>query len=200
MILLSSYPLYSVSIHPCFIILSNPSCSSCDWQSCSSVSLMLSYHVLTPTSCCLIASSIILQYLLPLQPLVSKPLIFKPCISFDTRQSDYHILLCYLSSIAYTLNSLSLDSSPNSSVQPLSNSHPTPVSNSHPKIIGHTYILYEWVQHISWSQVLYVTLFWLPVNQLWSDSEPVPVLSWNQPLTGGLLMKIPWQHHFQQDH
>ena len=46
------------------------------------------------------------------------------------------------------------------------------------------HILYEWVQHISWSQILPVTLFQLPVNQLWSDSEPVPVSLWNQHPTG----------------
>ena len=60
--------------------------------------------------------------------------------------------------------------------------HPvTLVSDNHPEIIGHTYISYEWVQHISWSQVISVALFWLSVNfvsiwtlnsELWASSSP----------------------------
>ena len=53
--------------------------------------------VLTQTSCCIIAPPIVLRYLLLLWPLVSKPLVFKHCILFDTTQSDYCVLLCILS-------------------------------------------------------------------------------------------------------
>jgi len=52
-------------------------------------------------------------------------LVFKLCISFDTTQSDYCVLLHYLSSIVlplYPTNSLAPDFSLNSSVWPLSNS------------------------------------------------------------------------------
>jgi len=49
----------------------------------------------------------------------------------------------------------------------------TLVSNNTPKIIGHTCISYTWVQHIIWSQVLPVTLFWSSINLFRSDSEPV---------------------------
>jgi len=69
-------------------------------------------------------------------------------------------------------------------IWPLSDFHSTLVSNNCSKIIGHTCISYKWAQHISWSQALFhYPLPIIPLPQLWSDSEPVPVSSQNQPLT-----------------
>ena len=119
-------------------------------------------------------SSLNSESALPWFPLLSEPLVFKPRVSFDTKQSDHFILLCIF---CILLRVLTLTWTPSqTSVQlpsdPLSDLRPTRVSDNYSKMIGHTHILYKWVQHISWSQVLPIT----PSDYLLTNSDLTPSL------------------------
>jgi len=126
---------------------------------------MFSLKVLSKTPCssimcwispiCLIVLSLFpISILTKLQSLLTKPPVYKPCIFFDTRQSDYCIYFVPLFIlISYSSNNwlpLYSDLCP-TLVQPLSDSSLWQPS----QIIGHACIPYEWAQHISWSQVLF---------------------------------------------
>ena len=147
--LISYFPC-SVPIHPCSSFSSDPSLSPCDWQSCSSVFLMPLYHVSTQPH---VPRSLLPRTPIPVPtppPHLRTPFVFKLCISFDTRQSDYGILIIpvcvysvYITCIIFSPCSLhstlcSLLRPPPIPVQPLSDCCPTPASNLCPEIIGHT--------------------------------------------------------------
>jgi len=97
-------------------------------------------------------------YLNPLYLSIQPNLIISFTTYYFVFRISYFIYFIYLS-IAHSL--ASTRSLLWTSVRPLSNFCPTPVSDLRPEIIGQTHISYEWVQHISWSQVLPVTLFQL---------------------------------------
>ena len=126
-----------------------------------------------PTSCPYNCSSPRTPVPVPaLPPWLQTPPVFKPAVSIDTNQSDYcvslHLLSCLCILVRFFVSCLH-------SVSPLrlilclqtSARLRFPTSS---EIIGHTRWSYEWVQHISWSQVLPVTSSAYSVN-----STPTPL-------------------------
>jgi len=114
-LLLSCYPLCSISIHPCLFVSIWPFYISMRLiiiSFCFPHALMSCVDL---TSCYFNCSSFVLQYLFPLRPLASEPLIFKPCISFNANQSDYYVSL-HIFAFSYVLIALTLfPSTPTSS-------------------------------------------------------------------------------------
>ena len=104
-------------------------------------------------------------------------LVYKPVVPVDTNQCDY-----FVSFIALFVISSYLAHTPRIHLRLIlclrtSTQLRFPTSS---EVIGHTCWSYEWVQHISWSQVLPVTLFRIPLT----NSDLTPNLFRSHPRIG----------------
>ena len=117
--------------------------------------------------------------ILPWSPLLSEPLVFKPCVSFDTNQSDYCIICIIALFAVFSSYPLFLSDSALTFVQPLSDLCLTSVpllSNSDlwwPPWNYRTYLLIIWVG-VTPKLKPSPTHYPLPIiclTLLWSNSE-----------------------------
>jgi len=135
-------PFVQFLFTPVYLFLSDPFLLPCDWQSCSSIFLMLLYHVLTEPHVHLIAPPPELRYLFLLCLLISEHFLYLNLVSPSIQINliiAFIVLFSHCLSLHIFFILCSLTPTSSDSIRPLSDFHLTLVSDDCSEIIGHTH-------------------------------------------------------------